>query len=151
MVIRVLESMGLVMVKVILVNFQDFLGAEAGSVAAQAVRTVEIVALADTGAISLALPEEVVEALGLPIIRHDPLTVADGRKVVLLIAGMVAVEVLGRRVTGEAIVLPRGSRALLGVVQLEMMDLVVVPGTGEVITNPEHPDGKVLPLYRLAG
>jgi len=36
-------------------------------------------------------------------------------------------------------------------VQLEMMDLVVVPGTGEVITNPEHPDGPTLPLYKLAG
>ena len=67
------------------------------------------------------------------------------------IAGMVAVEVLGRQVTGEAIVLPRGSRALLGAVQLEMMDLVVVPTTGEVITNPEHPDGLELPLYGLAG
>ena len=74
---------------------------------------------------------------------------ADGRAVELPIVGMLSVEVLGRRVTGEAIVVPAGSRALLGAVQLEMMDLVVVAGSGEVITNPAHPDGPVLPLYRL--
>jgi clan AA aspartic protease len=143
--------MGLVMVKVKLINFEDVRDAERGEAAVDRIRAVEIEALADTGAINLAIPEDVVAFLGLPIIRHDRLTVADGRKVLLPIAGMVAIEVLGRRVTGEAIVVPRGSRALLGAVQLEMMDLVVVPGSGEVITNPANPDGPVLPLLRLAG
>ena len=138
------------MLKIKLINYEDVRDVERGLVAAEAVRAVEIDALADTGAIELAIPEEVVEALGLPIIRHRRLTVADGRKVVLPMAGIVVVEVLGRDVTGEAIVLPRGSRALLGAVQLELMDLVVVPRTGEVITNPEHPDGPELPLYGLA-
>jgi clan AA aspartic protease len=143
--------MGLVMVKVKLINFEDIRDLERGLIGGGVVRTLEIVALADTGAINLAIPWDVVRALGLPIIRHDVLTVADGRKIQLPIAGAVAVEMFGRRVTGEAIVLPEGSRALLGAVQLEMMDLVVVPSTGEVITNPEHPDGPVLPLLRLAG
>lgn len=138
------------MVKIKLLNFEDVRDVERGS-PGKAVRTAEIDALADTGAINLAIPEDIVEVLGLPIIRRERLTVADGRKIDLPIAGMVAVEVLGRRVTGEAIVLPRGSRALLGAVQLEMMDLVVVPKTGEVITNPANPDGPVLPLLKLAG
>lgn len=133
------------MVKVKLLNFEDVLGVERGTVS-QVVRTVEIEALADTGAINLALPEDVVAALGAPIIRRDRLTLADGRITEFPVAGMLAVEVLGRRVTAEAIVLPLRSRALLGAVQLEMMDLVVVPGSGEVITNPAHPDGPVLPL-----
>jgi len=146
-----LSPMGLVMAKITLINFQDILAAEAGSIAKEAVRMTEVEALADTGAIELALPEEVVDALGLPIIRRDRWKVADGRSVELPVAGTVAVEMFGRRVTVETIVLPRGSRALLGAVPLELMDLVVVPRTGEVITNPEHPDGKVLPLYAIAG
>ena len=143
--------MGLVMVKIKLINFEDLRDVARGVLAERAVRTLEIEALADTGAVELAIPEDVVEALGFPVIRHNRYTVADGRAVVLPIAGMVAVEVLGRRVTGEAIVLPRGSRALLGAVQLELMDLVVVPRTGEVIANPAHPDGPELPLLSLAG
>jgi clan AA aspartic protease len=143
--------MGLVMTKIKLINFEDVRRAERGSIPPETIRSTEIDALADTGAIELAIPEEVVEALGLPIIRRDRWTVADGRSVELAVAGMVEVELLGRSVTVETIVLPRGSRALLGAVPLELMDLVVVPRTGEVITNPEHPDGKVLPLYRLAG
>jgi hypothetical protein len=35
-------------------------------------------------------------------------------------------------------------------VQLEMMDLVVAPATGEVITNPAHPDGPILPMLFAA-
>jgi clan AA aspartic protease len=143
--------MGLVMVKVTLYNFEDMLAARRGQLDEAAVRRVEIEALADTGAINLAIPEEAALALGAPIIRSDRLTVADGRAVQLPIVGMLSIEVLGRRVTGEAIVLPAGSRALLGAVQLEMMDLVVVPASGEVVTNPAHPDGPVLPLYRLTG
>src|ERR1044071_4537489 len=105
--------MGLVMTKIKLFNFEDVRAAERGEIIRDDVRSTEIEALADTGAINLALPEDVVEVLGLPMIRTSTHTVADGRKVEFPIAGMVAVEVLGRSVTGEAIVLPKGTRALL--------------------------------------
>jgi len=145
------RGMGLVMVKIKLINDNDNLEVERGLRPPEMVRAIEIEALADTGAVELALPEDVVEALGLAIRRHRRMTVADGRKVDLPVAGMVTVELLGRDMTGEALVLPKGSRALLGAVQLELMDLVIVPRTGEIITNPEHPDGPELPLYRLTG
>jgi hypothetical protein len=48
--------------------------------------------------------------------------------------------------TGDAMVLPRGRQVLLGAIPLEYLDLVVVPKTGEIITNPAHPDG---PVYRI--
>jgi hypothetical protein len=72
--------------------------------------------------------------------------VADGRSLVVHDIGPLDIEVLGRGMTGDVIVLPRGTRPLLGVLPLEYLDLVVVPSTGEVITNPEHPDGAVIPL-----
>src|SRR5580765_3438757 len=125
--------MGLVMTKVKLANFMDMQNAEAGLLARDRIRTIEVEALVDTGAIAMAIPEEVAELLGAPVVRLDTARVADGRRIPVRYVGGVYMEVLGRGVTGDAIVLPRGTTPLLGAVQLELMDLVVVPSTGEVI------------------
>ena len=142
--------MGLVMIKVKLANFTDMQMAERGVIPRDSVRQVEIEALADTGAIAMAIPEDVAEKLGAPVVRRDTVRVADGRTLPVDYVGGVWIEVLGRCVTGDAIVLPRGTTPLLGAVQLELMDLVVVPATGEVITNPAHPDGPILPILAAA-
>jgi clan AA aspartic protease len=138
--------MGLVMTKIKLTNQVDLLAARTGSLPFGAVRSVEVEALADTGAIELCIPEEIAELLGVPILRHRRVTVADGRKLEVALVGPLEVEVLGRDTSGEAIVLPRGTRPLLGALQMEQLDLVVVPRTGEVIGNPEHPDGPLIPI-----
>ena len=140
--------MGLIMTKIRLTNFIDAQAALNGTLPASAVRTVEIEALADSGAINLAIPEDVAEYLGLATLRTRSVKVADGRSIEVREAGALNIEVLGREMTGEAIVLPRGTTPLLGAVQLEMLDLVLVARTGEVITNPLHPDGAVIPLLR---
>jgi hypothetical protein len=62
------------------------------------------------------------------------------------VVGPIEIEVLGRSMTGDAMVLPRGTQTLLGAIPLEQLDLVVVPKTGDVIPNPAHPDG---PVYRI--
>jgi clan AA aspartic protease len=142
--------MGLVMTKVKLTNFTDMQNARAGLIPADRVRAVEIEALVDTGAIAMAIPEDVAEMLGASVVRHDTVRVADGRAVSVDYVGALWIEVLGRGMSGDAIVLPRGTTPLLGAVQLEMMDLVVVPSTREVITNPAHPDGPILPLLAVA-
>ena len=142
--------MGLVMTRVKLANFMDMQNAEAGLLPRERIRSIEIEALADTGAIAMAIPEEVAEFLGAPVVRHETARVADGRRIPVRYVGGVYMEVLGRGVTGDAIVLPRGTTPRLGAVQLEMMDLVVVPSTGEVITNPANPDGPVLPILSAA-
>jgi clan AA aspartic protease len=138
---------GLTVVKIRLSNLRDLHRAEEGTIPLESVRTLEIDALADTGAIALAVPEEVADALGARIISHDRVRVADGRSLEVPIIGGLRVEILGRVMTTDALVLPRGTRPLLGAIQLEFLDLVVVPKTGEVITNPAHPEGPTLPLY----
>ena len=138
--------MGLVMTKIKLTNRIDLLDASRGTLSDEAVRSVEVDALADTGAIELCIPEEVAELLGIPITRHRPVTVTDGRKLTVAVVGPLEIEVLGRGTLGEAIVLPRGTRPLLGALQMEQLDLVVVPRTGEVIGNPEHPEGPLIPI-----
>jgi clan AA aspartic protease len=121
-----------------------------GLIPADSVRRVEIAALADTGAIVMAIPEDIAEKLGAPVVRQATVRVADGRSIPVVYVGPLWIEVVGRGMTGDAIVLPRGTTPLLGAVQLEEMDLVVVPSTGEVITNPAHPDGPVLPMLSAA-
>ena len=142
--------MGLIMTKVKLTNFSDAQAKIQGILSEEAVRTVEIEALVDTGAINLAIPEDVVELLGVPTLRTRRVRVADGRSIDVREAGALNIEVLGREMTGEAIVLPRGATPLLGVVHLELLDLVLVPRTGEVITNPAHPHGPIIPLLRAS-
>ena len=142
--------MGIVMVKVRLANFTDLQNLKQRRIEPEAVRSLEIEALVDTGAIALAIPEELAEALGVDVIGIDTVRVADGRTLDVAIVGGLYIEVLGRSMTGDALVLPRGTKPLLGAIQLEMLDLVVVPKTGVVITNPEHPNGRVLPLLRAS-
>lgn len=136
------------MIKVTLSNQRDLEDAAAGRIPLAAVRTVEMDALADTGAIGLAIPEDLAERLGAPLLRERSVRVADGRTVTVGAVGAIRIAVLGRDMLGEAIVLPRGKTPLLGAIQLEYLDLVVVPSTGEVIPNPAHPDGPILPLLR---
>jgi clan AA aspartic protease len=138
--------MGLVMTKIKLTNSFDFINASDGRIDPATVRCVEIDALADTGAIELCIPEEIAEKLGARIVRKRSVVVADGRRLEVTEVGPLEIEILGRSTTGNAMVLPRGTRPLLGALQLEQLDLVVVPRTGEVIGNPEHPDGPLIPI-----
>jgi clan AA aspartic protease len=138
------------MTKVKLTNSVDMQLAERGVIPPDTVRSVELEALADTGAIAMAIPEDVAAKLGAPVVRHATVRVADGRSLAIVYVGPLEIEVLGRGMTGDAIVLPGGTTPRLGAVQLEMMDLVVVPSSGEVITNPAHPDGPIVPLLSAA-
>ena len=138
--------MGVVMTKIKITNALDLRAATTGTLPLDAVRSVEVEALADTGAIELCIPEEIAEILGVPVTRTRRVTVADGRKLEVTVVGFLEIDVLGRGTLAEAIVLPRGTRPLLGALQMEQLDLVVVPRTGEVIGNPEHPDGPLIPI-----
>jgi clan AA aspartic protease len=140
--------MGLVMTKVTLTNFSDLDRAKRGEIPVDQVRSVEIEALVDTGAINLAIPEEVAERLGASIQRTRRVRFGDGRSREVYDVGPLDIELLGRGMTGDAIVLPRGTTPLLGALPLEYLDLVVVPSTGEVITNPAHPNGAIIPMLR---
>jgi clan AA aspartic protease len=136
--------MGLVMTKIKLVNLYDMENAKAGIIPEAAIRSIEIDALADTGAIGLAIPEDVARKLGAAVTRRSIVRVADGRALELAHVGALYIEVVGRFMLGEAMVLPEGTTPLLGAVQMEMLDLIVSPSTGEVI--PRDPKGPVLPM-----
>ena len=142
--------MGRVMNRIKLTNNTDLDNVRHGRLSSDAVRSMELDALVDTGAVALALPEDVVQALGLTIIGAQNARDALGRTVTLQVAAGLRFEMLGRGMTCDAFVLPVGATPLIGQIQLEMLDLVVDPRAGEVRVNPASPDFPVVDLKACA-
>ncbi|HEX5097893.1 MAG TPA: retroviral-like aspartic protease family protein [Polyangiaceae bacterium] len=142
--------MGKVMSKVTITNQYDRWNVEQGTLQADRVRTVTLEALVDTGATTLALPADVVAALGLPEINRRRVRMANGAVEELAVVGGFMLEILGRTGMCEAFVLPAGTTPLIGQVPLEILDLIVDPKSREVTVNPASPDAPLLDLLRAS-
>jgi clan AA aspartic protease len=142
--------MGRVMTRLKVTNAIDLAMAAQGALSPSNVRTVELEALVDTGATMLALPEDVVARLGVATLGKRRARDARGMVVELLWVGDLRVEILGREMTADALVLPAGAKALIGQIPLEALDLVVDPKSRDVRVNPESPDVPLLDLMRVA-
>lgn len=103
------------------------------------VRSFKARVLTNTGAVMLVLPQDYVEALGLPEIRKIVVTYADERKEERPVAGPVTVRVDNRGATVDCIVGPPNSEPLLGHVVLEIMDLLVDATQQRLVPRPESP------------
>lgn len=72
--------MGEIVVDVRLENDRDRALAKAGHLQEADIRRVTVKAVADTGAVMLALPEDVVERLGVEVVGSVACAYADGRR-----------------------------------------------------------------------
>jgi len=142
--------MGKVMTKIKLTNSLDFRNAEDGTLPREKVRWVELDALVDTGATTLAIPADAVAALGLRELARRKVRLANGQIEEFAFVGDFYVEIVGRTTTCEAVVLPVGATALIGQIPLEGLDLVVDPKSREVTVNPASPDMPLLDLLRAS-
>jgi clan AA aspartic protease len=131
-------------------NAVDRGNAEAGILRPDQIRAVEIDALVDTGATMLALPEDVAAVLGVRERDRRKVRMADGSVRELARVGDLAVEILGREMACDAFVLPAGSTALIGQMQLEALDLIVDAKSRTVAVNPASPDMPLLDLLRVS-
>ncbi len=95
-------------------------------------------ALADTGALTLCIPEHVAVQLSLEPESMREVSVADGRKMRVPYVGPLKVTFGRRFCYVGALVL--GDEVLLGAVPMEDMDLVVSPGRREVTVDPASPN-----------
>ena len=91
----------------------------------------------------LVLPQDEVEALGLPEVRKAVVKYADERTEERSVAGpgpvTVTVRVDGRAATVDCIVGPPNSEPLLGHVVLKIMDLLVDPLQQKLAPRPGSP------------
>ena len=99
---------------------------------------LRVVALVDTGAVTLCIPEHVAVQLGLAELERREVTTATGSRVSVPYVGPVQVGFGNRSCFTGALVM--GESVLLGAIPLEDMDLVVNPRKQEVTVNPESPN-----------
>ena len=100
--------------------------------------SVEIDALADTGAVHMRIPSHIQLQLQLEETDKKEVTLADGSRKLVPYVGPIELRYKNR--VGFAGALVTGDQPLLGTIPMEDMDIVVVPGTREVTVNPESPD-----------
>lgn len=133
-----------------LTNEVDLGKARQGLMPVEHVRSIELTALVDTGATCLAIPAEAARALGLDEEGRRTVRLADGRPLEVSRVLGIRLEILGRDMSCDALVLPEGTTALVGQIPLEALDLIVDPKNHELRVNPAHPDGPVLDLLASA-
>ena len=138
--------MGEIVVDVGLENASDRSLFEAGHLQEADIRRTRVRAVADTGAVMLALPEDVVERLGAQEVGSIACTYADGRQGERPIAGPLTVHIGDRWTYARCVVIPTGADPLVGQLVMEELDLVADCVTRTLGPRPESPDR---PLLRL--
>lgn len=100
--------------------------------------SIEMDALADTGAVHLCIPEHVKIQLKLEEIDKKEVTLADGSKKLVPYVGPI--ELIFKNRVGFAGALVMGDQILLGAIPLEDMDLVILPKERKLDVNPSSPN-----------
>ncbi len=103
-------------------------------------KSVEVEALIDTGATMISAPQKVVDELGPRKMREKTVLYGNGETEVRSIYGVVTVEIKGRAAEFDGLAEPKSTRALVGQILLEDLDLIVDPGARKLIPNPRSPD-----------
>jgi clan AA aspartic protease len=130
--------MGAVRVSVKLTNAIDEAMVSRGVLAPHLLREVETEALVDTGALTLVLPMQVVEQLGLRIRGRQVARYANGLEETVGVTEPVLIECEGRETVDEGLVV--GDEVMLGQVILEKLDFLVDCKNQRLVPNPANPD-----------
>lgn len=133
--------MGEIRVKVRLTNAWDEALARRGQLPPAEVRSTEVDALVETGAVRSVVPPQVVQELGLQLRGTRVAENADGRKEPVGITESLIIECLHRDTLEEALVL--GDEVLIGQTVLEKLDLLADCANRRLIPNPAHPNQPV--------
>jgi clan AA aspartic protease len=129
-----------------LTNLFDEYDCERGRIAASEIRRWNGQMMVDTGAIRMAMNEEIRDKLGLRMGMAINASMADGTVRSIELIDGIRVRFGNRSCTTDAFVLPENSEPLLGAIALEGMDLVVIASRNTLEYNPKHPDGPVFSL-----
>ena len=129
--------MGEVKTRVTLTNAVDEGMAHRGKLDSEEVRTQTVEAMVDTGAVNSVLPPSLADRLGLRRKSHQMVEYADGRREEVDVTDGVLIEILGRSVYEECLIL--GDEVLIGQTVLEKTDLHVDCRSRRLVPNPAHP------------
>ncbi len=99
---------------------------------------VDVVAMADSGALHLCIPEHIQIQLRLEAIDSKEVTLADGSKKLVPYVGPIELRFKNR--AGFAGALVMGDQVSIGAIPMEDMDLIIVPKTRTLDVNPDSPN-----------
>lgn len=101
-------------------------------------QSVEVEALADTGAVHMCIPEHVALQLRLEQSDQKEVTLADGSRQIVPYVGPIEIRFKNRMGYGGALLM--GDQVLLGAIAMEDMDLVLCPKDRRIDVNPASPN-----------
>lgn len=128
--------MGKIIVRIKLTNHGDLVAVRRKLSKARP-RTLEVEALADTGATRLYLKPSVIQKLGLE--RTDTVrSKTTNGDAIRYKYEPVQLELMGRRENFDVVEVPEEVPNLVGQVPLEVLDFVVDPRGQKLIPNPAH-------------
>lgn len=122
---------------------------KAGNITQERVRSREIDAVVDTGAVMTLLPQDLVEDLGLEMLDRRLVQLADDRKIELPCAAGLTLTIVGRQMTTDCLVGPPGCEPLIGQIVMECLDLIPDPYRRTLTPRPESPLRPTLKLKEL--
>jgi clan AA aspartic protease len=131
--------MGEIKVRVELENFGDRYMYRRGKISDSEIRRYDLEALVDTGAVMMMLPQDVVDTLGLDVLRKVVVTNADERREERPVVGTATVKIGDRSMNTDCIVGPPLSEALIGQVIMEELDLILDCQNQSLSPRPESP------------
>lgn len=135
------EGMGEIAVTVKLTNALDEERAAEGEISREQVRSLDVQAIVDTGAVRSVIPQFVLNKLGSRIRGQEVAEYADGRQESVGRTAPILFEIMGRETSDEALVL--GDEVLIGQTILEKLDLLADCRNRRLIPNPDHPNQPV--------
>jgi clan AA aspartic protease len=117
------EPMGKIITTLVIINRTDEAIASRGGMGKDKVRSVALDnVLVDTGATTLCLPADVIECLGLELLREVDVETAVGISKARIFQD-AKISLLGREGTFECLELPGGRSPLLGVIPLDALGI----------------------------
>jgi clan AA aspartic protease len=135
-------NMGAIRVPVTLTNSVDLGMVRRGILNPKHLRTIEVNALVDTGAVMLVIPNSIAVALGLEKQGQEVARYANGSEELVNVSEPLKLECLGRSTTDEALII--GDEVLIGQVILEKLDFWADCTNQRLVPNPDHPDYPVM-------
>jgi hypothetical protein len=100
------------------------------------VRRIQIIALVDSGALNMAINENIQEVLQLSVIGKKRVQLANGQVIESDIVGPLEVRFKEHVSHCIALVMPGDSEPLLGAIPMEDMGVIIDPQRQELITDP---------------
>ena len=134
--------MGEIREKVRLTNLADMAARPQSGKKRRKVRSIEVEAVVDAGAVMSVIPIHIVQKLGIEIRARRMARYADGRTDDVGITSGVLFEIQGRDTIEEALVL--GDQVLIGQTVLEKLDLLADCAGRRLTPNPDRPNQPVI-------